>query len=167
MAEEARIIHEGKMVSDDFASTIVFRELEGAPGFILDGYPRNVAQAETLAGYLQERDQRLDAVLALILDEAEVLRRLGGRLTCTNCGETYHILQQPPKVEGICDRCGNPLTVREDDHPDSIRVRLTLYAERTRPLMDYYRAAGLLREIDAVGAEDAVFQRCLEAVPQK
>jgi adenylate kinase len=163
LAEAARVIHEGKMVSDEFASSIVFKELEGSPGFILDGYPRNLAQAGILDEYLRARGLVLDAVLALTLDEAEVLRRLGGRLTCANCGETYHALHQPPKAEGVCDRCGSALTVREDDRPESIRVRLALYAERTRPLLDFYRAAGVLREVDAVGTEEAVFARCVAA----
>lgn len=164
LAEAARVIHQGYMVSDEFASAIVFREIEGKSGFVLDGYPRNVAQARTLDEFLANQGQHVDAVLSLLLDDAEILRRLAGRLTCPNCGESYHRETQPPKVEGICDRCGGTLIIREDDHPDRIKTRLALYAERTRPLIDFYRDAGLLREVDGVGTEDAVFSRCLSAV---
>lgn len=164
LAETARVIHQGHMVSDELASTIVFREIEGTSGFVLDGYPRNVAQARTLEDFLKQRQIALDAVLSLTLDDAEILRRLTGRLTCPACGESYHRDTQPPKVEGICDRCGGTLIIREDDHPDRIKTRLALYAERTQPLIDYYREAGLLRAVDGVGTEEAVFSRCLSAV---
>jgi adenylate kinase len=164
LAETVRVIDEGKHVSDEIVSAIVFRELDAAPGFVLDGYPRNVAQAETLAGHLRERGQQLDVAVLLVVDEAEVLRRLAGRLTCPNCGETYHAVNEPPRVPGTCDRCGASLVVRADDQPEGIQMRLALFHERTRPLVDYYRAAGLLREVNAVGTEDEVFARCLDAV---
>jgi adenylate kinase len=164
LADAVRVINEGKHVSDEIVSGIVFAELDAVPGFVLDGYPRNVSQAETLDRHLAERGVRLDAVIALQVGDDEVLRRLAGRLTCPNCGETYHIPNQPPRVPGTCDRCGASLMVREDDKPEGIRTRLALYHERTEPLLSYYRAAGLLREVDATGTEDEVFARCLDAV---
>jgi adenylate kinase len=164
LARAARVIHEGKMVSDEIASAIVFRELERANGFVLDGYPRNVAQAKTLQTFLAGRGEELDAVLLLQLDEAEIQQRLSGRLTCPNCGESYHLVHEPPAVSGICNRCGTALIVREDDHPDRIHTRLVIYEERTQPLIGFYQEVGLLREIDAIGTEEEVYQRCLAAL---
>jgi adenylate kinase len=162
---EARTIAEGKYVSDEFATRLVFEQIDthGANGFVLDGYPRNLAQAQTLGDHLTKRRQALDAVIALEVSEAELLVRLGGRLTCTSCGATYHARYEPPKAEGICDRCNNALTVRPDDAPDAIRTRLAIYEERTRPIAEYYERAGILRRVKAEGTEDEVFARCLEA----
>jgi adenylate kinase len=164
LADAVRVLNQGRFVSDEIASAIVFRELDAAPGFVLDGYPRNLAQAETLDLHLTERNERLDGVLYLQINEAELLRRLSGRLTCTNCGATYHIVHEPPRVAGICDRCGSALIVRPDDEPEHIKTRLTIYAERTRPLIDFYQATSRLRTIDGIGTEEEVFARCLAAV---
>lgn len=164
LARAARVIHEGEMVSDEIASAVVFRELEASSGFVLDGYPRNVAQAQTLNQFLEAHETALDAVLLLRLSEQEILRRLGGRLTCVNCGESFHTASEPPRQPGICDRCGGNLVVREDDHPDRVRVRLALYAERTEPVIQFYRNRGVLREVDAEGSEDEVFLRCQQVV---
>jgi adenylate kinase len=164
LAQAVRVINEGRFVSDETVSQLVFRELEAAPGFVLDGYPRNVGQAERFDTFLEARGSALDAVLFLDVSEQEILRRLGGRLTCPNCGATYHIQAEPPRVAGICDRCGAHLVVREDDRPDQVRTRLAVYGERTRPLVDYYRERDLLRIVDAHGSEDEVFGRCRQAV---
>jgi adenylate kinase len=115
LARAARVINEGRFVSDEVASALVFRELESAPGFVLDGYPRNVRQAEMLSAYLEERIAPLDAVLLLDVDEAEILRRIAGRLTCANCGATYHVRLEPPQVDGsgahpAGDLCGTNAT---------------------------------------------------------
>jgi adenylate kinase len=166
VARAARAIADGSMVSDEVASAIVFRELEkpeATGGFVLDGYPRNERQAGILDTFLGGRGESLQAVLALRIDEEALVARLMGRLTCPNCGESYHLTASPPKVAGICDRCGTELTVREDDQPEAIHRRLELYAERTAPLFDYYGRAGLLREVDATGDEETVFRRCVTA----
>lgn len=164
LRREAEVINQGQMVSDDFAFRLVRRQVATSPGFVLDGYPRNVAQADRLKAFLGERGQSLTAALFLQVEQAEILRRLSGRLTCVNCGASYHIESEPPQVPGICDRCGHTLTVRPDDEPEAVLVRLQLYAERTRPLRDWYQAQGLLQAIQAVGDEDGVFARCLDAV---
>lgn len=162
LARAARAIDEGRFVSDEIASGVVFRELDTAAGFILDGYPRNLRQAELLDAYLHRRESPLFCALYLSVAEEGLLKRLAGRLTCENCGETFHITLEPPKVAGICDNCGATLIVREDDHPDRIWVRLQIYAERTRPVLDYYRNDNRLRRVDGVGTQDAVFERCLQ-----
>ncbi|MDX1931270.1 MAG: nucleoside monophosphate kinase [Capsulimonadales bacterium] len=164
LARAVRVIHEGRMVSDEVASAIVFRELGNAAGFVLDGFPRNVAQAELLSKYLTEQREHLDAVLYLHVTEEVVVARIGGRLTCARCGETYHRDHEPPVVAGICDRCGNQLEIRPDDRPDHIRTRLHLYEERTAPLVGWYEAHGLLRHVDADDSQETVFERCLRAI---
>ncbi|HVK05146.1 MAG TPA: nucleoside monophosphate kinase [Armatimonadaceae bacterium] len=167
MVRAARVIREGKMVSDSIASALVLNELSkpGAQrGFLLDGYPRNVAQAETLGRFLGGRGLALDAVVALEVSEAVLVERLSHRLTCTNCGASYHARWNPPAREGVCDVCGSELTTREDDRPESIRVRFGVYHEGTEPVLAYYRERGLLRVVDAEGAEDEVFGRVLGEV---
>ena len=164
LARAAHVISEGKMVSDSVAGAIVFRELDKASGFILDGFPRNVAQGEQLLDYLAKSRRRLNAALYLEVSEAEILRRLSGRLTCVHCGATYHVVSEPPKIAGICDNCGNRLEVRPDDLPNRVRTRLQVYQERTAPLIDWYRGKGLLRTIEADGNEDIVFARCVAAI---
>jgi adenylate kinase len=166
LARAVKAIDEGIFVSDEIASAVVFRELDKAAGFVLDGYPRNVRQAELLDAYLHRRELPLFCALYLSVAEEELLKRLAGRLTCENCGETFHITLEPPRVAGICDNCGAALTMREDDRPDRIRVRLQIYAERTRPVLDYYRDDGRLRRVDGVGMQDAVFARCLQEVAE-
>jgi len=167
LARAIRVIDQGRMVSDETAGAIVFRALD-APlaesGFVLDGYPRNVNQAQILEAHLRADGRRLDAVIGLVIVEEALIARLSGRLTCPNCGATYHIAAGPPTVPGVCDVCGHALVVREDDHPDRIRTRLRLYHEKTEPLMRFYRDCGLLREVDAVGPEEDVFARILSAM---
>ncbi len=165
-ARAARVINEGKMVSDDTASGLVFGELvkpEAAGGFVLDGYPRNIDQAYRLTRFLDELGEKLDGVIGLVISEEAVIARLAARLTCVNCGESYHTVAAPPRVAGVCDRCGHTLEVRSDDRPDRVHMRLTLYHERTAPLLAYYREQGLLREADAEGEENAVWERVLAA----
>lgn len=170
LARAARVINEGKLIPDAVANAIMFREIEGpkaAPGFVLDGYPRDVAQAEALDGFLAARGQVLDAVIALLISEETLVARLAGRLTCPNCGESYHIQNAPPRVAGVCDRCGHALAVRADDQPDRIRTRLEEYQRKTEPLIALYRAHGLLLPVDAAGTEDEVFASVLAALGNK
>ena len=167
LARSARVINEGKMIPDAVANAIVFRELdkpEAAPGFILDGYPRDVAQAGALAEYLDEKGCALDAAVALRIDREALVERLTGRLTCPQCGESYHVRAAPPKAAGVCDLCGHALVVREDDQPDRIRTRFEVYAEQTEPLLDWYRGRGLLRTVDGSGTEHEVLDRILRVL---
>lgn len=165
--ELARVINAGRMIPDDMANAIIFRELErpeAARGFVLDGYPRDVAQAEALERYLAARGQALDLAPALQIDEEVLVARLAGRLTCPNCGESYHVRNAPPRTPGICDRCGHALEVRRDDQADRIRTRLAVFHEKTEPVMSFYRARNLLRSVDASGNEDQVFGAIVDAI---
>ncbi|HID74352.1 MAG TPA: adenylate kinase [Thermoplasmata archaeon] len=118
-----------------------------ARGFILDGFPRSIGQAEALAGI---RD--IDVVLNIIAPEEVIVERLGGRRVCPSCGAVYNIRNNPPAVPGVCDRCGVALIQREDDRPETIRQRFAIYREKTEPLIDFYRARGLVREVDSSGS---------------
>lgn len=168
LARSARAINDGKMVSDDVANGLMLGELETpetTTGFILDGYPRTLSQAHTLSAFLANRAEKLDAVVALEISESAVIGRLGNRITCPNCGETYHAVVSPPKVPGVCDECAFAgLSVREDDLPERITVRLRLYRERTAPLIGYYGGLGLLTPVNAEGLENEVFARIVAAL---
>jgi adenylate kinase len=122
-------------------------------GYILDGFPRTIPQAEALAGF-----SAVDKVVNFDLPDDLVLKRLGGRRTCRNCGANFHILFGKPKQNGVCDSCGGELYIRDDDREEAIAKRLEVYREQTAPLIDYYRNKGLLIDIDAGPAPDAVLE---------
>lgn len=167
LARAARVINEGKYIPDAIANAIAFRELskpEAESGFLLDGYPRDVAQAEALDAFLRQGKRRIDVAVELDIDPDLVVERLAGRLTCPNCGQTYHIRAMPPQKPGFCDRCGSVLTVREDDQPERIRYRFDLYREKSGPLVAFYREQGVLRTVDASVDEDGVFTAIVSAV---
>ncbi len=152
----------GKLVPDALVLQILAERLAGADaraGFLLDGYPRNLAQAETLATLTP-----LDRVLSFEIPTDELVRRLSGRRTCPVCQTAYHLVSKPPKVAGRCDRDGTELIQRPDDRPEAIEVRLRVYAEQTAPLLDHYRRQGLLRAIDATGTPAEVAGRVRRAV---
>jgi adenylate kinase len=131
-------------------------------GFLLDGFPRTVAQAEALAGMLEEMDLQLDGVIDLVLPIEEIVSRLSGRRTCANCKSVFHVTSRPPKVSGVCDNCRGPLIQRDDDRPEAVRVRMAAYQRSTAPLVDYYRKQGLLVEVDAHGSPEEIVQRTLK-----
>jgi adenylate kinase len=117
-------------------------------GFVLDGFPRTIRQADALDEILQEMEMPLDRVISIEVEDEVVLQRLAGRMGCTKCGEIYHSVTKPPMREGICDKCNSPLFVRTDDQPETIRERLRVFRENTAPVRDFYREKGLLRVVD-------------------
>jgi len=143
----------GELVPDDVTIRMMATRLDSPEvrekGFLLDGFPRTVAQAEALDEWFRQNGVRLDAVIALEVEDEEVVRRLSGRLTCRQCGAIYHRENHPPKVEGLCDACGGELIVRKDDQEETIRERLRVYHETTKPVVDYYERQGLVRRIEA------------------
>lgn len=152
----------GKLVPDEVVIGLIRERLADADtqdGFILDGFPRTVAQAEALGGLLKDLHRSLDAVVNLEVPEAELVERLTGRRTCGACGSGYHLRFSPPKQGGICDRCGGSLIQREDDQEATIRRRLKVYEEQTEPLVAYYKNTGLLRSFSGVGSTEDVFGR--------
>jgi adenylate kinase len=137
---------------------------EAADGFILDGFPRTVPQAEALAAKLEELGRRLTGVLLIDVDDEEVMRRLGGRRTCAENGHVFHVELNPPEQEGVCDIDGSELIVRDDDEPGVIAHRLETYHEKTEPVVELYDHQSLLRQIDGSASPDAVadeLRRCL------
>jgi len=136
-------------------------------GFLLDGFPRTVTQAEALQVLLQEQNLALDAVLNFELPIDEIVARLAGRRTCNGCKAVYHVTGLPPKKEGICDQCGGPLMQREDDRPESVRVRMEVYEKSTAPLTDFYRRLGLLVPVAAQPFPEGTLARTLAALQSR
>jgi len=157
----------GDLVPDEVTNAMVRDRLaqpDAMGGFLLDGFPRNVAQADELDGMLAELDNRLSVVLDLDVDHDEVVRRLSGRRTCKRCGHVWHIEYDRPSTGGICDKCGGELYQRDDDHPDTVRHRLDVYFSQTEPLVEFYRGRGQLVAIDAQGTVEDVTERAIEAL---
>jgi adenylate kinase len=153
---------EGRLVPDDVVIGIVDDRLRGAdclPGFILDGFPRTVAQAQALDRLLAAGGHELDGVLWIQVPDEEIVRRLSGRLMCRECGAPFHREFDPPREAGRCDRCRGALYQRDDDQPDRIATRLQVLAREIAPVTDYYRATGLLAEIPGLGSQPEVFAR--------
>jgi adenylate kinase len=143
----------GGLVPDEVVVGIVRDRLQQADcnnGFILDGFPRTVAQADALQASLQQMGKELDRVISLKVDAEALVERLTGRRTCKECGRGYHVTFDPPCVAGVCDACGGTLFQREDDREETIRKRLQVYADQTAPLITYYRQAGVLMELDGM-----------------
>jgi adenylate kinase len=155
----------GRLVPNDVTIEIVRERLEaeGFGGFLLDGFPRNLAQADALDEMLQEQNTRLDAALVLDVPEEVSLGRILGRRVCSNCGRNYHV-NSPPREDWTCDLCGGRVQRRSDDDEDNIRDRLKLYHDQTEPLKAYYDARGILREVDGEGTLDEVFDRLVAAL---
>jgi adenylate kinase len=157
----------GDLVPDEVTIAMVssrLQEDDAEDGFLLDGFPRNVPQAETLKKILAEWDQRLDIVLELVVDDDEVVRRLSGRRTCRKCGRIWHVVFDPPARQGLCDDCGGELFQRDDDQEETIRHRLDVYQQQTRPLITYYADEGTLLGIDATGPVEEITDRAMSAL---
>jgi adenylate kinase len=165
--EAKKYMDAGDLVPDEVTIAMVkdrLAEKDTERGFLLDGFPRTVPQAEELDGILAEMGTKLDVVLELVVDDDEVVRRLSGRRTCRNCGHNWHVDFDPPTKEGICDNCGGELFQRDDDQPETIRHRLEVYAEQTAPLIGYYAQRGVLVGIDATGPVDDITERATAAL---
>jgi adenylate kinase len=157
----------GDLVPDQVTIAMVTDRLaddDTQAGFLLDGFPRNVPQAETLKKMLLAWDTKLDVVLELVVDDDEVVRRLSGRRTCRRCGRIWHMSFDPPTVPGVCDDCGGELFQRDDDREETIRHRLEVYQEQTSPLISFYADEGTLLGLDATGPVDEITERALSAL---
>jgi adenylate kinase len=137
-----------------------------AGGFILDGFPRTLAQAESLKMLMEGEGISLSAVVNYELPLDEIVSRLSGRRTCQNCKSIFHLTEQPPRTQGVCDQCGGPLYQREDDRPEAVTVRMEVYERSTAPLIDFYRNFGLLVPVLAAGSPDEICARTLASLPQ-
>jgi adenylate kinase len=146
------VIESGELVSDELVNEMMVREIESSgieKGFLLDGYPRTIGQADALDAFLKRHQTDLDAVLNFVASEKILIDRLSGRRVCQKCGANYHVRNIPPRKEGVCDTCGVDLVQRKDDKPETIATRLVTYWKETAPLIDYYRRKSLLHDFSA------------------
>jgi adenylate kinase len=162
-----KYMERGDLVPDEVTIAMVTDRLaddDTQAGFLLDGFPRNLPQAETLKKMLASWDTKLDVVLELVVDDDEVVRRLSGRRGCRRCGRIWHVAFDPPVAPGICDDCGGELFQRDDDREVTIRHRLDVYQQQTTPLVSFYADEGTLLGLDATGPVDEITERALRAL---
>jgi adenylate kinase len=162
----------GVLVPDDVIIGLIAERLalpDAKRGFILDGFPRTIPQAQALDRLLGDLGWPLDRVIVFDVSEPELLRRLTGRRSCPVCQSTYHLVSAPPRQPGVCDKCGNALIQRVDDREETVRKRLVVFAEQTAPLLDYYRGQGLLVSVSGEGAVESIrsaIRRAVDASPR-
>lgn len=150
----------GSLVPDELTCDLVVDRIhqdDCANGFVLDGFPRTIPQAEALDKALIKDNEKMDFAIDIEVPDESIVKRMGGRRACVNCGATYHVVSAPPKVEGVCDHCGGKLTIRDDDKPETVQHRLSVYHEQTQPLIDFYKKAGILHSVDGTKQLDEVF----------
>lgn len=166
--EAHRFMKAGELVPDDLIIQMVedrIAEADCSKGFLLDGFPRTVPQADALEGMLKRKGLKIDLVLLLLVDDDDLVRRLSGRRSCSQCGAVYHLVFSPPKREGVCDACGGEALIqREDDKEATVRNRLKVYHNQTGPLIDYYKAEDLLKTVDGGGKIEAITAQLIAAV---
>lgn len=141
----------GELVPDELVVDLImdrFKEADCANGYVLDGFPRTIPQAEALDKALSANGESVDYAINVEVPDENIINRMSGRRACVGCGATYHIVYNPTKVEGKCDACGADLILRDDDKPETVEKRLNVYHEQTQPLIDYYKAKGILKEVD-------------------
>ena len=161
----AKIMDAGELVTDEIINSLIREKLKSKnSGFIFDGYPRTLNQADSLEEQLDQAGAKVDMVIELTVDVDQLIDRIVGRLSCINCGAMFHKNNQPPKVEGICDVCGSDLIQRKDDNEESFRTRLLEYYQKTAPLTGYYHRAGLLQYVSSVGSIEEISERIEAAI---
>ena len=165
--EAKNFMDKGELVPDSVVVGIVkerLKESDCKGGYILDGFPRTVPQAESLDAALTDLSTPLDKVISIEVPDEELVKRLSGRRTCRQCQEGYHVMFKAPKAEGKCDKCGGELYQRDDDQEEAIKNRLKVYQDSTAPLIDYYTGKGLLKGVDGVGGMKDIFSRIVAAL---
>lgn len=151
---------QGALVPDELTCDLVMdriQEDDCKNGFVLDGFPRTIPQAEALTNALAKIGEKMEYAIDVDVPDENIVNRMGGRRACVNCGATYHLVSIPPKKEGICDTCGSELILRDDDKPETVQKRLTVYHDQTQPLIDYYKGQGILHTVDGTVPMDEVF----------
>ncbi len=149
----------GLLVPDELTVKILLDRVAAEDcknGYVLDGFPRTIPQAEVLDKALQELNEKLDFAINVDVPDENIISRMAGRRACLKCGATYHVVNIPPKTEGICDNCGQELVLREDDKEETVAKRLQVYHEQTKPLIDYYEKQGILKDVDGTQSMEAV-----------
>lgn len=163
------ILESGGLVPDDLTCRIVKDRLEQDDcrgGFIMDGFPRTIPQAEMFESMLNASDQKIDAVINIVVDDDAIVKRMSGRRMCA-CGKVYHIVSHPPKREGICDACGSPLYIRDDDREETVLKRLKTYHDQTSPLIDFYNRRGLVVDINGDKEINAIFKDIMTSLGRR
>ncbi len=153
---------QGLLVPDELTCDLVvdrIQQADAANGYVLDGFPRTIPQAECLTDALNKLGSKIDYAIDVDVPDENIVNRMCGRRACVKCGATYHMVYAAPKKEGICDACGEELILREDDKPETVQKRLTVYHDQTQPLIDYYTAQGVLKTVDGTKNLDEVFQQ--------
>ena len=156
---------QGLLVPDELVVDLVVDRLaqeDCVNGCVLDGFPRTIPQAECLDAALAAKGEAIDYAVDVDVPDENIINRMGGRRACVACGATYHIVHIPTKVEGVCDRCGESLILRDDDKPETVKKRLDVYHAQTQPLIDYYTAKNVLKTVDGTQEMDAVFQSIVD-----
>ena len=166
LGEKAKkYMDQGLLVPDELTLALImdrFAQDDCKNGYVLDGFPRTIAQAEALTKSLKDNGDALDMAIDVDVPDEDIIERMGGRRACVNCGGTYHILFSPPHRAGFCDLCGGELSIRKDDLPETVKKRLTVYHEQTQPLIDYYTGEGILRTVDGTKDVNEVFAAITE-----
>lgn len=158
--EAKKYMDKGQLVPDELTVKILLDRVANpdcAGGYVLDGFPRTIPQAEVLEKALAELGDQIDYAINVDVPDENIIKRMGGRRACLTCGATYHIEHVPPKSEGICDKCGQELVLREDDKPETVKNRLEVYHKQTQPLIDFYSAKGILKTVDGTVDMKEVF----------
>ena len=158
--EAKKYMDEGKLVPDELTVKILLDRVANEDcknGYVLDGFPRTIPQAEVLNKALEDMNDAIDYAIDVDVPDENIVRRMSGRRACVTCGATYHIVHVPPKTENICDKCGSELILRDDDKPETVLNRLKVYHEQTQPLIEYYTAKGVLRTVDGTKDMNDVF----------
>lgn len=156
---------QGLLVPDELVVELVADRIQQDDcknGFVLDGFPRTIPQAEALDAALAKINEKMDYAIDVDVPDENIISRMSGRRACLNCGATYHIVTIPTKVEGVCDRCGSPVVLRDDDQPETVKKRLEVYHEQTQPLIDYYKKQNILKTVDGVLPMEEVFKAIVE-----
>ncbi len=158
---------QGLLVPDELVVELVVDRIQQddcKSGFVLDGFPRTIPQAEALDAALEKINEKMNYAIDVDVPDENIIRRMSGRRACPNCGATYHIVSIPTKVEGICDRCGSAVVLRDDDQPDTVKKRLEVYHEQTQPLIEYYKKQEILKTVDGVQPMENVFGAIMESL---
>ncbi len=166
-AKAKEYMDKGLLVPDELVCDLVVDRIQQDDcknGFILDGFPRTIPQAEALTNALSAIGQNMDFAIDVDVPDENIIHRMSGRRACVGCGATYHIVYNPTKVENICDVCGEKLILRDDDKPETVKKRLNVYHEQTQPLIDYYQTQGILRTVDGTKDMDEVFADILKVL---
>ena len=166
LGEKAKsYMDQGQLVPDELTLDLImdrFKEDDCKNGYVLDGFPRTIPQAEALDAALKANGEKIDFAIDVDVPDENIVKRMGGRRACVNCGATYHIVYSPTKVEGKCDKCGEDLIVRDDDKPETVLSRLEVYHNQTQPLIDYYNEQGVLKTVDGTVDMKDVFDAIIK-----